>query len=203
MKHKINKKTTLLAGQLNEDFSTLYQYVLETITDDDYTRSEVNFFLRKLLHELLELQKQEKTSEEVVKKNKKKWGVDQNKKFHEWHVSYQKRMKESDRVIYAGFFSMVALSLTLIIATAFEKQAVSSWMWIAVPALVTIALMLTKILYARKLDLPFVHIYGDIVMFILVPLICYYSTVYFIIFLWVYEVAYMMYMQFSIVEEDI
>lgn len=203
MKHKINKKTQILANNLPQDYQELYQYVLETIKDEDFTRSEVNFFLRKLIHELMDLEKQGKSSEDVVKKNMKKWGVEQNKKFREWHETYNKRMKESDRVIYAGFFSMVALSLTLIIATAFEKQAVTSWGWIAIFGLVTISLMMTKILFARKLDLSFVYIYGDIIMFILVPLVCYYSTVYFIIFLWVYEVAYMVYMQYHVVEEDI
>ncbi len=97
---------------------------------------------------------------------------------------------------------MVAYSITLITVTAFTKGALSTWFWILIPALITVILLITKILFARRQKLPFVYTYGDILMFALISVICYFSNVYFIIFLWVYEVSYMLYLQFHIVEED-
>lgn len=203
MKHTISNKTNKLSEILNDEYQEVYKQLLEAIKDDGYTKGEVNYFLRKSLHHMIKAQSKETSVDDFVKHNKKKWAVEENKKYKEWHETYTQSMKACDRVTYAGFLSMVAYSITLIVVTAYTKGALTNWIWILLPSLVTLALMLTKILFARRLSLPKLHIFGDIIMFALVTGICYLSTIYFIIFLWVYEVAYMVYLQLHIVEEDI
>ncbi len=202
MKNKLNRKTQALASGLTGEYQKLFTLLLENIHDDNYTRHECNFFLRKSIHELLKHQQKNSDVETLTHHNAKKWAVEENKKYKKWHERYQIKMKECDQITYAGFFAMVAYSITLITVTAFTKGALSTWFWILIPAVITVILLITKILFARRQKLPFVYTYGDILMFALISVICYFSNVYFIIFLWVYEVSYMLYLQFHIVEED-
>lgn len=203
MKHNLTKKTNKLSEIINEEYQVVYKQLLETIHDEEYTKSEINYFIRKSIHHILKAQSKEMSVDEFTKKNKKKWAVEENKKYKDWHTTYTKNMKDCDRITYAGFLSMVAYSITLIVITAYTKGALTNWVWILLPGVITLALMLTKILFARRLKLPKLHIFGDIIMFALVTGVCYLSTIYFIIFLWVYEVAYMIYLQLHIVEEDL
>lgn len=203
MKHKLYNSTNKLSAQLNEAYQPFYQQLLESINDENYTRHEVNFFLRKTLRQLLKAQQEKENTTEFTRKNKKKWAVEENKTYKQWHEQYSSKMKECDRITYAGFFAMVAYSLTLIAWNAYQNNALSTWLWPVLCLLVTLILLGMKILWARKLKLSFVHTYGDILMFALISVICYFSTVYFIIFLWIYEVAYMLFLQFHVVEEDL
>ena len=203
MKHNIYSSTAKLANQLDASYKEAYQQLLENVIDDSYTKHEVNYFLRKSIKAMLAAQEAQTPIDTYTRKNKKKWAIAENKNYKKWHERYCEKMKECDRITYAGFFAMVAYSITLIAITAYTKGALTNRLWVALPALVTLGLLLTKTLLARKLKLNIVHTYGDILMFALISAVCYFSTVYFIIFLWVYEVAYMLFLQFHIVEEDI
>jgi len=203
MKHKLYASTTKRSQQLHEDYKKIYAQLLESITDENYTKHEVNFFLRKSIKNMMTAQNQQTTADDYTRRNKKKWAIEENKNYKDWHNRYREKMKQCDRITYAGFFAMVAYSLTLISVNAYAKGAFSSWAWIVLPALVTLALLVTKIILAFKLKLSKIHTFGDIVIFALVTAVCYYSNIYFIIFLWIYEVAYMLFLQFHIVEEDI
>lgn len=203
MKHNLYASTNKLASQLNSDYQSLYEQLLENVIDEQYTKHEINFFLRKSIKNMLAAQEKQTPIKDYAGSNKKKWAVSENKTYKQWHERYNEKMKECDRITYVGFFAMVAYSLTLIALTAYTKGAMNSWLWIALPTIVTLALLIVKILLARKLKLQIVHTYGDILMFALITAVCYFANVYFIIFLWVYEVAYMLFLQFHVVEEDI
>ena len=145
---------------------------------------------------------QENTNVDVfTHHNAKKWAVEESKKYRKWHERYQTKMKECDQITYTGFFAMVAYSITLITLTAFVKGSLS-WFWIFIPAVITAILLIAKIIFARRQKLPLIYTYGDLFMFAFISVICYFSNVYFIIFLWIYEVAYMLYLQYHVVEED-
>lgn len=203
MKHKINKKTEKLAASLDKDYKRLYTHLIEIVTDEDYTRSEINYFLRKAILAMKTAMDKNIDLDTYCSHNMKKCAIEINKSFKQWHVTYEENMKKCDRITYAGFFSMVAYSITLVCITAFQKGAIDNWLWLLIPSILTIALIVLKILFTRKLHLPKVHVYGDILIFLIVTGICYASTIYFIIFLWIYEVLYMLYLQMHIVEEDI
>lgn len=203
MKHNIYSSTTKLANRLNPQYQEVYRQLLENVIDDNYTKHEVNYFLRKSIRSMLAAQEAQTPVDTFTHKNQKKWAMGENKSYKKWHERYITKMKECDRITYAGFFAMVAYSLTLIAVTAYTKGALTNWLWVAMPAIVTVILLLIKIMWARKLNLGIVHTYGDILMFALISVVCYFSTVYFIIFLWIYEVAYMLFLQFHVVEEDL
>lgn len=203
MKHTISKRTQTLAATLDEAYTPLYEQLLEVVKDDDYTKSELNFFLRKAITEMKNASKNKITIEEYSSHNIKKCAIELNKKFKDWHLDYEANMKKCDRITYTGFFSMVAYSITLVCIIAFQKGAITQWLWLLLPAIITILLLVMKMLLARKLQLPKVHVFGDSIIFLIVTLVCYLSTIYFIIFLWIYEVLYMLYLQMHIVEEDI
>ena len=111
-------------------------------------------------------------------------------------------MKACDRVSYLGLFAIVAFSVLIIIATTYEKGASPDWM-LGLCAATALCLLYLKIKHARKLPLTALYQYGDIIIFVIVGLICYYSNIFFIIYLWIYEVLYMYYLQYHVVEEDI
>lgn len=202
MKNKVNQKTQKCAAKLTGEYQKLYTLLLEQLHDDQYTRHECNFFLRKSISELIKQQEQNTAIDAVTHHNTKKWAIEESKKYKKWHEQYQWKMKECDRITYAGFFAMVAYSLTLITISAFMKDAIS-WLWIIFPTVITAILLIVKIRFARRQKLPLLYTYGDILMFALITVICYFSNVYFIIFLWIYEVAYMLYLQYQVVEADI
>lgn len=203
MKHTISKRTQKLAATLEDEYQKLYAQLLEVVKDDEYTKTEINYFLRKAITQMKEACAKKVAIEDYTSHNLKKCAIEINKKFKEWHTIYEAKMKRCDRITYTGFFSMVAYSITLVCITAYQKGAISNWLWLLLPILTTVALMVLKILFTKSLRLPKVHVFGDIIIFLLVTLICYVSTIYFIIFLWIYEVLYMLYLQMHIVEEDI
>ena len=49
MKHKINQKTERLAATLQGEYLALYQQLCENVQDEAYTKSEINFFIRKTI----------------------------------------------------------------------------------------------------------------------------------------------------------
>lgn len=203
MKHKLTKKTISQAQTLDEDYTKLYTHLLEIVKDEDYTKSEINYFLRKEMLKMKESQDKSISMDTYCSHNMKKCAIEINKKFKEWHADYEERMRICDRITYTGFFSMVAYSITLVCITAFQKGAITNWLWLLLPAVLTLALLIVKIRNAWKLALPKMHVFGDIIIFLIVTGICYASTIYFIIFLWIYEVLYMLYLQMHIVEEDL
>lgn len=203
MKYKLTKKTIAQAAKLDVEYQKLYKLLLEHVDDQAYTKTEINYFLRKSIQEMKQAQENGTAFEEFVSRNAKKKAIEMNKQYLTWHEEYEKRMKKCDHITYAGFFSMVAYSLTLVGITAFHKGATTNWIWIAIPSILTLLMMACKIIFARKLKLPHIHVFGDIIIFALVTAICYFGNIYFIIFLWIYEVAYMIYLQMHIVEEDL
>lgn len=202
MKHKINKRTERLASTLKDEYFELYQLICENVHDEAYTRSEINFFIRKSILDIKEAQDKAADISVFTRKNKKKWAVDQGKKYKKWHDGYTKKMKDCDRVSYLGLFAVVAFSVLLIVASSFAKGANPIWMSLLCAA-AAIILLYFKIKHAKKLPLSAQYQYGDIIIFAIVGLICYYSNIFFIIYLWVYEVIYMYYLQYHVVEEDI
>lgn len=202
MKHKINKKTERMASALQGEYAELYQQLCETIHDEAFTKSEINFFIRKSILMMKEAQDKATDISTFTHKNKKKWAVDQNKKYKKWHDGYNKSMKDCDRVSYLGLFAVVAFSVLIIISTTYAKGAGPVWMLVLCAA-AALCLMYLKIKHARKLPISFIYQYGDIVIFAIVGLICYFSNIFFIIYLWIYEVLYMYYLQYHVVEEDI
>lgn len=202
MKHKINQKTERLAATLQGEYLALYQQLCENIQDEAYTKSEINFFIRKTILSMKEAQDKGTEASVFARKNKKKWTVDQSKKYKKWHEAYNKTMKACDLVSYLGLFAIVAFSILMIVSTAFEKGGNPIWMATACTA-ASVVLIYLKIKYAKKLPLTWLYQYGDIIIFAIVGLICYYSNIYFIIYLWIYEVIYMYYLQYHVVEEDI
>lgn len=201
MKNKLNKKTERLAAALNEDYQAVYRLLCENCKDEAYTKREINYFIRKSIHAMLEAQTNHTDIDTFTRKNKKKWAIDQSKKYRSYHEQYAKRMKECDRVSYTGLFAVVAFSILMIVVNAYNKGSGSIWL-MGFCGLVTLALIYIKIKYARKLPLNAMYTYGDIIIFLLIGCICIYSNIFFIIFLWIYEVMYMYYLQYHVVEED-
>ena len=202
MKYKINKRTERKASTLQGEYAALYHQLCETVQDEAYTKSEINFFIRKSISLMEEAQDKGTDIDTFTRKNKKKWVLDQCKKYKKWHEGYENSMKACDRVSYLGLFAIVAFSVLIIIATTYEKGASPDWM-LGLCAATALCLLYLKIKHARKLPLTALYQYGDIIIFVIVGLICYYSNIFFIIYLWIYEVLYMYYLQYHVVEEDI
>lgn len=202
MKHKINRKTARLASTLKGEYFALYEQLCEAVQDEAYTTGEINYFIRKSILLIKEAQDNATDISSFTRKNQKKWVVDQSKKYKKWHEQYNKSMKECDRVSYLGLFAVVAFSIILILATAISEGNGPTWMLMLCGA-VTVILLYLKIKHARKLPLTFIYQYGDIIIFAVIGLICYYSNIFFLIYLWIYEVLYMYYLQYHVVEEDI
>lgn len=202
MKHKINKKTERAAAALQGEYSELYQLLCENVKDDAYTKGETNYFIRKSISLMKEAQDKGTDISAFTRKNKKKWAVDQSKKYKKWHEVYTKSMKDCDRVSYLGLFAVVAFSILMMISTTYTDANPPVWM-LVVCAAVAVCLLYLKIKHARKLPLTALYQYGDIIIFAIIGLICYCSNIFFIIYLWIYEVIYMYYLQYHVVEEDI
>ena len=171
MKHKINQKTERLAATLQGEYLALYQQLCENVQDEAYTKSEINFFIRKTILSMKEAQDKGTEASVFAHKNKKKW-----------HEAYNKTMKSCDLVSYLGLFAIVAFSILMIVTTAFEKGGNPIWMTTACTA-ASVVLIYLKIKHAKKLPLTWLYQYGDIIIFAIVGLICYYSNIYFIIYI--------------------
>lgn len=203
MKHKINKKTITLANTLTDEYRKVYEQVVEAIDDKDFTRPEINFFIRKSTKAMIKAMEEGIDVETFTSHNMKKYAIEENKTYKTWHEGYVRRMRNCDRVTNSSYIAVIFYSITLVAVSAFMNGGVTNWLWMIVPGLLTCAFLARKILLSRKMKLSLTHTYGDIIMFVIVTIICALSTYYFMVFLWVYDLAFMIYLQLHIVEEDI
>lgn len=201
MKDKLTKKNQTLLTQLSKEYQEVFAKICEHVQDEGYTKAEINLFLHRTLLDLKKSEDEKQSVDEVTSHNVKKYAIEMNKHYKELHIQYVDKSKLCDRITYSCYLSVIFYSLTLIAVNFYMARKGWNWLWIAVAAAITLLFIVRKILHSRKAKLSLLYTYSDLIIFAIVTVVSMLSSFYFLLFLWIYDVFFMLYLQKQIVDD--
>lgn len=198
-----NKQLAEKINKLPQEYQDLLTDIQTAIPDKEYDKTEANFHL---LNTAKQMEKQVETGtsiDEFTASNSTKCIELIIEEYKKQHPLYEKRNQVANKIINICLMTLVCYSLFMIALNAYFTNYLST-IWIAVILLIiTFIFMYIKIPVCRKIRLARIYIYSDLIVYALVTLICMFTSYYFMLFLWIYDICYMFYLQKKVVEKAI
>lgn len=198
-KLKYNDRIALLP----DEYKQVIQDIDEHMDTKKYDKAERRYHLQKVLKDMEEHILSEGTFDDFVSFNKNKFRIQKLDEFSKEHTSYIERTKIVNKIMNICLMTLVCYSFFMIALNAYFTNYLST-IWIAVLlAALTIACIIIKISLCKKARLARIYVYSDLIMYILITLICIMTSYYFMLFLWLYDICYIVYLQKRIVEKTV
>lgn len=201
MKYKLTNRNLKRADALTKEYREVFDAIIGHTNDEELSKEEVNWQLSKSLSTLEEAQKSGKAVDELTSHNIKKYALEETRRFKNEHDDYEERSFTCNQITNSCYISVIFYSIFLILLNSYLLGNKDRMIFVVTFAAFTILFLIRKICLSLKIRLPFLYAFGDIIMIAIVTFVSVMSSYYFMIFLWLYDLFFMIYLQKVIVEK--